>query len=144
MISLLTMYIVLWASRFHVIQMTRRLLTVPVIQNQVLKVTEVDRLICFLFNLKKLMRKKVSNTSQISCQAIEYQNLEAIYGIVINLSDNYFGNHQTKLEYLSSFSMYFLRCGEETGHGILHIAYTYRTIFFLYFLATFFLAQPRM
>lgn len=142
MISLLTMYKVLWASRFHVIQMTRGLLTVPVIQNQVLKVTEVDRLICFLFNLKKVMRKKVSNTTQISCQAIEYQNLEAIYGIVINLSDNYFGNHQ--LEHLSSFSMYFLRCGEETGHGILHIAHTYRTIFFLYLLATFFLTQPRM
>lgn len=102
----------------------------------------MDRLICFLFNLKTLMRKKVSNTSQMSYQAIEYQNLEAIYGIVINLSDNYFGNH--KLEHLSSFSMYFLRCGEETGHGILHIAYTYSTIFFLYLLATFFLTQPRM
>lgn len=49
------------------------------------------------------MSKKVSNTSRISCQVIEYQNLEAIYGIIINLSDNYFSNHQ--LEHLSSFSM---------------------------------------
>lgn len=65
------------------------------------------------------MRKKVSNTSQIPCQAIEYQTLEAIYGTVINLSDNYSGNHQ--LEHLSSFSIYFLRHGEETGHYILHI-----------------------
>lgn len=39
------------------------------------------------------MRKKVSNTSQISFQVIEYQNLEVIYGRVINLSGNSFGNY---------------------------------------------------
>lgn len=66
------------------------------------------------------MRKKVSNTSQISCQVIEYQNLEAIYGIVINLSGNSFGNYE--LEHFSSFSVYCLRYDEEMGHCILHTA----------------------